>query len=257
MPDGDKPYQEYLDQFPEALRPQVEPIFDKWDADVNKRFEGIHEEYEPYKPIIDAGIQPDYLSAGVDLLNQVNNDPSKVFTALANHLQQQGIDISQLVQGFGGTSTPPNNNPSSVEDEYPDLPDSFKQKIQNLERLSETNARAVIKMEEERQRFDQERQQQEGMTDLLNTLDRVAPEDKYNRQFLLSYIAAGQTPEQAVQSYNQWFQTQGFSTSSVPTPPRVAPGSGGVPSSQIDVARLGSQDTKSMVTEYLRRANES
>jgi hypothetical protein len=252
---GDKPYQNYLNEFPEALRPQVEPIFDKWDTDMNNRFKDIHEQYEPYKTFVDNNVDPDYLQAGVGLLEQVNNDPQKVFTALANHLQTQGVDLSQLVQGFGGT---PSQQQTTDTSEYGDVPAALIEKLEKANKLAETNAAAFVQYVErenaQREQSTKEQEEQRAMQELSDHLDKVAPADKYHRPFILAYLAQGSSVDQAVNEYNSWYQGQVGGSGNV-SAPRVAPGGGGLPSSQIDTAKMGSQDTKNMVVEFLKRAN--
>jgi hypothetical protein len=58
------PWAEYLEPLPESVRPLVEPAFKEWDAQVTKRFQSLHSEYEPYKQIID-DYEPDALAQAV------------------------------------------------------------------------------------------------------------------------------------------------------------------------------------------------
>lgn len=250
MPDDDKPYKNYLEQFPEALRGQVEPIFQQWDKDVNTRFEKLHSDFEPYKQFVETGVDPDVISAGVDLLGQVNNDPQRVFTALADHLKTQGVDLSQLVQGFGGT---PPVSTGTQESEYGDLPPEFITEFNNMKQMLELQGKAMVAQHQEQEKFSKAQEEQRALEELSTYLDKVAPSDKYPRNFILSYLAQGSTPEQAVESYTEWYQGQiGGQT---PTAPRVAPGGGGLPSTQIDTSRMGSADTKQTVIDFLRAAN--
>jgi hypothetical protein len=245
-------YQEYLDRFPEAQRSQVEPIFQDWDKNVSKKFEDIHAQYEPFKPFAEAGWDPDVINAGVGLLDQVNNSPEQVFSALANHLAGQGVDISQLVQGFGGQ--PPAQQQGNKDDlgEY-NLPPEFLQKFENLEKLTQTYAQAFVASEERQKQLSAQQQEQQELQEFGQYLDRVAPESKYPRQFILSYVAQGMPVEQAVEAYTGWYKEN--VPGGAPTPPRVAPSGGGLPSTGISTDSMNSQDTKNMVVEFLKQAN--
>lgn len=92
---GTKPYARHLEAIPEGLRPMVEPTFQEWDREVNKRFDEVHSRYSPYKEFIDAGLQPAQLREAVDLMRMVVQDPRRIYEALGEHL---GITPQQAQQ---------------------------------------------------------------------------------------------------------------------------------------------------------------
>jgi hypothetical protein len=70
---GHPAWREILDVVPDALRPSLEPKLAEWDSNVQKRF-------EKYKPLDEfAGLSPDELRAGLNLINSINHDPAAFY----------------------------------------------------------------------------------------------------------------------------------------------------------------------------------
>lgn len=80
--------------FKEALDPmsfeRVKPLLAKSDKDVQSRFDKIHEQYKPFKDLVDNEVDPERVKVSLNLAQQVEQDPEFVFNSLKEFLQRNG-----------------------------------------------------------------------------------------------------------------------------------------------------------------------
>src|SRR6266496_1598887 len=215
----------YLGQVPETLRDQVKPVFENYSKALQEQVNGQMQTYEPYKPIVEQGWEPEALVTGLNLLQMVNENPQRVYEALLQ-------EYPQLAQQQTPPTPPTPPAPTPSDSGEFNLPPEYTQKMDQMEQMMQLLFQGFRQY-----------------------LDQVAPEDKYHRPFILSYIAQGQTPEQAIKSYTDWqnSQVQGNNRMSAPL---VAPANGGTPSAPIDTSKLSDQDRKALMVQYLMQANQ-
>lgn len=228
-------YWNELNSLPEDVRPLVEPIFKEWDTNVAKRLQGVHSEYEPYKPLFDEW-EPEALSSALGLAQALEENPQEVIAQLA---EAYGIDLGQ------GAASPQQSEPQAVEEDTSTEPDDPR--FQLLEAL----ARTVI---EERE----QRSMAEAQAELDTVLEGLRQQyGDYDENYVLSLIANEVEPEQAVAMFQQSVQQYAAKLNAPQAnAPTVLGQGGGYPSQQVDPATLSNKDTEALVAQMLRAANQ-
>jgi len=236
--DGQPPWADYLTDLPDSVRPLVEPKFKEWDASVTKRFQSLQSEYDPYKPLI-AEYEPDALQQAVHLAQAMEANPQEFLARVA---EAYGIE-------FGSDQ----GTADQQELEEPaDNDDPYAQRFQQHEQLLQTMAEAMIN----------ERQQQEHAQadwELDGMLTELATKHgEFDEAFVLTQVANGVPPEQAVQNFQSIVQgyAQKLNQPSQQAPSVVSGGGGGYPSQQVNPNSLNSQGRKDLIVQMLRAANE-
>lgn len=77
---GAAPYADYLNQIPEELRAQVEPVFKEWDGNVTKKFQEASEfrgRMEPFAPLVD-GRTAEEIEWGLQFRDAALNSPAAI-----------------------------------------------------------------------------------------------------------------------------------------------------------------------------------
>ena len=240
-------YAPYLDKFPESLHHIARDVFKEWDGNVTKRIQSVHSDYEPYKQFVDE-YEPDAIQQAVQIAEALNNDPQAFYTALAEaygfETPQQGQQIANELQ------QQPNN--SQEQGEY----DPFAQRLEQNEQLTRTLAETLLA---ERNANEQARVEQ--AEDLLydQTMEQLSEQyGEFDQNYVNTLLAQGYEPEVAVQYWRQavdHYASQQLAPNS--TAPVVMGAGGGTPSIQRDVSELSSLETRALVEQMLRQANES
>lgn len=253
MPDEneglDFTYDSFLGQVPEAIRDQIEPAFKAYRDNLESGYNTQSEQFKPYQQIEEQGWTPEHVNVGLSLLQQINDNPQTVFNALVQEYPELTQQLQQQMPEQP-PQFPQQNNNSSM-----DIPPELQQRLDQQEQIIQLMYKGFEQQQQalaNQQSAEQEAQEIKQFNDLL---DKTAPSDKYHRPFILSYIAQGQTPDQAVKSYNDW-QTSEQQRWRSNGAPLVAPGSGGgLPSEPVDTSKLNDKDRASLITQYLEAAN--
>lgn len=236
--DGVHPaWNEMLEKVPQELHSTVTPYLQQWNKSVNERFEKVHQEYEPWKPIV-KNYDPDTVNFAVQMLSALENDPQMVYKAIGDFYklteQQQG---SPSAQG--------QNEPNKELEEKPWLND-----LQQLRQENDMLARYVA---------NQQQQQQFAQADAA--LDKELKElnkkyGEFDERYVLGMLMANKnmTTEQAVQewqsSIKSYAEKMGFAG---PKPFFVSPG-GAIPGSNVDIKNASDKETKDVVIQMLQAA---
>lgn len=257
--------QGFLKDIPEAERPIVEKYVKQWDAGVTQRFQSVHSEYEGWKPLKDAGYDPEEVSQAVALVEALNQDPQGTVKAVA---EAYGITLQQAAQAVqeaiapvtpqqgAPVGTTPQLSPQQAaqaqgitDQQFAQLPPEVQQRLQMVDVMA--------------QLFIQQQQAQEQATadkQLEDTL--TALRDKhgdFNDQWVLSLAYQTGDIEGAVQQYKQLEAQlggkQGTPTPGQPTPTVLGSG-GGLPTGSVDVTKLDNKATKDLVKQMLDQANQ-
>lgn len=252
------PYADYLEQVPEAFRPQVEPAFKEWDANVTKRFQEVQQQIVPYRDII-SEYDPESIQQAIQLANLMQENPQQVYQALGA-AYGYGNEVQQSA-GQGGMGQQFQQQSAELPEEYADLPPQFLEQwqqtqaqMQQMGQMQELIGQALV---QERQQAEEAQQMQQFEQYLGNLKQQFGD---YDEDYVLAKIAGGMDPEQAVQNYQQKFgqlvqqQTQQNVNQAVPTVLRAG---GGLPTTQQDVTNLSRPDTKALVTQMLEAANRA
>lgn len=241
---GPAPWSSYLEDLPETLRPLVEPKFKEWDANVTKKIQSLHSEYEPYKPFVE-GYEPDYLQNGVQLLEALEADPKAFLQALA-----EAYDVN--VSGIGSEQGTADQQKVEEEDDSDNV--YLDPRVTQHEELLELMAQQLLAERQEKEQAAQDQQLEQTMAELKEK------HGEFDEGYVLTLIANGVNPDAAVQQFNTLVQS--FATK-MNAPASNAPvvlgstGGNGVPSNAVDPSTLSDKDTQKLVVELLAKANQN
>jgi hypothetical protein len=239
---GHPAWKEILDQLPEEFHPLVTPKLEAWDSGVQTRFQNLQSQYEPYKTFIEQEVDPDYLVQAAQLAAAIEQDPERVYKALA---EAYGY-------GQGVADTTEVTDPDDTDD--PD--DPIAARLAEHERMLERMAEAYMADQNAR-----ETQEGEAVLDEYMAALHEAYPKGFDDQYVLNQIAAGVDGQDAVEGFYKLVESYGGNvntadTPSAPSAPPVMSSGGGSPSDRVDPRKLGNADTEQLVAELLRAANE-
>lgn len=236
-PDVESPWSKYLEGVPTAFRPTIEGRFKEWDADVTRKFQQVHSEYEPYKafqPLLDAGYDPQQL---YQLADTINNDPRRLYDALVSNFGDEwGLN--------GQVQTPEQGQHGTNVDE-----DLLESDPRYAELKSTVDIMADIFLEQHRR--EQEQTEDQQLDQYLGALKQQFGE--YDEKVVLGLMNAGLSGEDAVKAYQNSI-TQALQQRNRPQAPRILGSGGGIPTESVDLSK--SQNRKNLVTQMLTAAKE-
>ncbi len=235
-------YGEFLNEVPEEQRPLAEPWVKKWDAQVTRKFQELHEGYKPYK---DLGAEPETLQQALAIYELLDTDPGQVYNAL-KELMEEGEANTPPVQ------TPPvesQNSPVKPE-AFQGLPPELKAQMDQQQQMLEVMAKFLI---DQQSQSTQQKEDQE-LEAYLSALKQQHGE--FDEDYVLTKMANGASGEDAVKAYNALVQSKVNEASSATTPP-VLSGGGAVPQETQKVTDLSKDQTKSLVASFLATANQN
>lgn len=234
-PPAETPWSKYLEGVPTAFIPTIEKNYRAWDADVTRKFQEVHSEYEPYKafqPLLEAGYDPQQL---YQLAETVNNDPRKLYDALvANFGEEWGI--------AGQTQTPEQGQGTVDEEELESDP-------RYAELKSTVDIMADIFLEQHRR--EQEFGEDQHLDQYLGALKEAYGD--YDERVVLGLMNAGLNGEEAVKAYQDSIQTA-INQRNRPNAPRILGSGGGIPTESVDLSKP--QNRKNLVAQMLANAKE-
>lgn len=241
-PSGGHPaWKEILSVLPEEYQQAITPKLKEWDAGVTKRFQEIHSQYEPLKdfePLLTQGLDADTFSQAVGLYQALNSDPEAVYKALG---EAYGFVAEQESE--------------DDEDDYSEIPKAIQEQLARQER-------ALEYMAEQLQEQKQAEQQYELQTELENYMEGLRDSyGDFDEDYVLTKIANGEDGEVAVRRYQEITGTN-VPKLSTKTAPKVlgtssGVGSGGVPTTALELSKLSDKDTRSLVEQALRAASQT
>lgn len=250
---GSEMYQSFLDRFDEDSRGTAEEVFKEWDGNVTRKFQEIHEEYKPYKELID-GYDPEVLGAGVQLLEQLRDNPRAVYDNIGSHFKwnndsnNNGNVSDDNNQTTGQSNVPMQNRHQAIPDErYSNLEKQLQQ-LQSVIQEQQMN----VQRQNELQQFN----------NYLDTLSQKYGD--YDRDWVLGKIASGIEPEIAVQSYIQWYEKvtgRQFSSQQEQNAPgtisNILGSGGGTANQAFDPAKMTRTQTQEFISNMLSNVEQT
>lgn len=225
-------WQEYLNEVPQEFHEKIIPAFQKWDQGVQKRFDQVHQTYEPWKPIVDAGIDPETAQFALQLLNSVNEDPKTVWEAIGNYHNFLGSGAGQGQL-----------EPETEEDPYAG-------RFSELERQNQIMAAHLLKTRER----ELEAQAEAQLDQELNQMrEKYKSQGAFDERYVLALMSSGMETEQAVQEF---YSHRDNLLKQYGQKPLIMGTGGGVPQfNNTDVRKLSNGDTKNLITQMLQQAH--
>lgn len=237
---GNPAWKPFLDVLPTSLHPTVTPVLQQWDKGVQDRFTQVQQQYEPWKPFIDQGIDPSTIQG---LLNLLENDPKSLWENLGQYHGFTGD------QGQGEQQNGQEFNLDEIQDPDQQFDLSKNPEFQQIK----------IQNEQMRQAFEaqiQQQQQAQMMSQLEQEINAVKEKDPtIVEPVLLSLMHTfALSAEDAAVKYKE-IQQQMLQGAQRPAAPSVLSPTGGVPAAQgIKPSEMSRGDKRNLVAEMLRAA---
>ena len=186
-------HKELLDVLPESLHHLVIPVLKTWDQRVNEQFANIHASYDDlkaFKPLVDNGIDPEYVEKAVVLADQLQRD-AKGTIAQINQAWNLGLTLD---------AQPANN--ADEEFEFDDDTDIMNHpKVKAL-------AQSVEQMQQQFESKTQQEQEAQALAEFEAEMDTFEAKCKeegkpFNRMFVTALVSQGLEIDEAVTQYQQ------------------------------------------------------
>lgn len=235
-------WNEMLGALPQEYHSQVVPHLQRWDKGVQDRFQQVHSQYEGYKPFVENQITPDEINFAMGLLNAVNSDPLSVRQALNAWIEQEGIE------GGGEGGQQPDFQSYGEQGQQGQFDLTQHPDYQRMSQMVEEMANVMVSQREQ----EQQSQADQQLDDELNSLKEKFGD--YDETFVLARMAAGMPGEQAVQEFFN-FANSIRSQQRAPGP-KVLGAGGSLPKNDVDVRKMDSKSTRSLVENMLRNASQ-
>jgi hypothetical protein len=218
---------DFLSRVPEADREIVGKYVRDWDAGVTRRFQDIHQQYEPYKQLGDYESLTQYKA----VYEYLRNNPEQVYKTLQETFGQQ------------------QQQQAAPEDEFGDLPPQVVEKLRMMDQqgqLLQALAERVIGMNT----ATQEAQEDAELDKYMNWLS--SRYGGFDEDYVLAKMQTGMDGAQAVQEFQQKY---GGNQSRQPF--TVLSGGGAVgQQGSFNPAKASGQDVRGVVGEMLRLAQQ-
>jgi hypothetical protein len=216
----------FLARIPEADREVVGRYVNDWNAGVTRRFQDIHQQYEPYKQLGDYETLTQYKA----VYDYLKTNPEQVYKTLHETFGQQA-------------------QPETPEDEYGDLPPQVVEKLRMMDQqgqLLQALAERVIGMNNATQEATEDAELDRYMN-WLSSQYGVFDED-----YVLAKMQTGMDGVKAVQEFQQKYGGQQSRQ-----PFTVLSGGGAVgQQGTFNPAKASGQDVRGVVGEMLRLAQK-
>ena len=224
-----------LEVVPTSLHALIEPKLKEWDQGVSKKFEEAaaqRKSYEPYNEFIENNADPEMIRAGLSLLEQIQNDPRSVYDQMGTHFEfnKQTGEVEEV-----------------LDDPYAE-PENAR-----ITQLEKTLEQLVGQIQNERSTVEQEAQDR-ALEGHLGDLEKTY--GAYDREFVLTQMAAGASGEDAVKAY-MTLVDKIKTDANKPAPVVIGGGKGGVAvSEQPDTGKMKPGDRRNLVAQMLGKAQQ-
>lgn len=222
------------EQYREEVQPNLTPVLEKWDQNVQKRFD----KYKPYERYVNDGLDPQVIDYGVNLLNKLDSTDGamEVFGQIGQYLESQGLLSAD-------------DEEDEYEDEgefdYNSLPVQLRREIDELRGAYGTLAEHNLMQQQQKI----EAQEDAALDAELSRLKNQYGE--YDDEWVLAKMVNGYSAEDAVTSYHEWLDKTLISRNKTPAY-RPMGGGGDFPSGgPINTRKMNDAQTKDHVAQLL------
>jgi hypothetical protein len=238
-------WNELLSVLPQESHEQAIPVLKKWSQGVDSGFQKVHQQYAPFKSYIDQGIDPEVINYGMNLYNQVETNPTALFSALAEAL---GYEVSDL------EGNP--NEPGEEEGEGVELPPQVQAQLAELMERDETIAQFIMQQQEEAQISGEEQILEEEIADLHQKYKDEKGYDFDDLWVLSRYEGGDDDLETAVQEFYTAMDTV-MGNQNRPKPPVLLGSGGSLPSGGKKPGSMTGEETRAHVQGILQAMNQN
>ena len=243
---------QFLTNVPDEDKPVLQKYIKEWDGNVTRKFQEYADKNRQYEELGDVS----ELTNAYQVLNDLRSDPVGFFEYFRDYLTENHEAISEtygvedLAQRLGISMDEMNQQPpqNAGMEGIPQPVAEMIGQLQNELREARDEVNNLSTSQKER----------EQMAMLDSTLEKLHTDHgDFDDTFVLTQIAGGKTPEQAIEAYSNLKQSIIDSHSKTP-PPNLLTGPSGTPLDQVDVTKLKDAKTrKSLGAALLERSNQS
>jgi len=229
-----------LKDIPQQYHSQLAPHFSEWDKNYQQSIQKVHSQYEPWKPFIDEGYSPEDVNYGLQLMQNLSENPAEFVKALNEWYEAENGSGEQ--QGLESTQ----QNPS------PEFDITQHPKWQEME--SATRAMAEIMLE----RHEQEQAQladSELDQEIASLKEKFKDRGEFDEDYVLG-VAMNDPEANLERAVEQYFahEERILQKSRQPGPPILGAG-GAIPTGGVDPRQLSEKDRRAYVANVLRQAH--
>lgn len=197
---GNPAWEEFYNAIPEDYRedvqPHVTPVLEKWDRNVQQRFES----YKPYEKYVQNKVDPQVIDYAMNLLDTLNDHEGavQVYEQLGSYLESQGL----IGQEDSPTDSETNQQNDNSDVDWDQLPPAVRQQIEQLQ-----EGLSVLAQDRVQERQKQIEAEEDAALDAeLKKLHETYGD--FDDEWVLVKMANGMDAEDAVKSYNEWLDNQ-------------------------------------------------
>lgn len=231
-------YEAIPENYREEVQPLIDPVLQKWDQGVQKRFES----YKPFEKYVNDQVDPQAIDYAMGLLNTLNDNDGamQVWEQLGSYLEKEGL-----------LGQEEDEDDDEEEFDWNSLPAPLRKQIEQLQGGFSTLAEAQL-MERQKQMDDAD---DAALDAELKNLKETYGE--YDEDWVLAKMVNGMDAEEAVKSYHEWYD-QALQARNRPKPFKaLGSGSGEFPSGngEFNPRKASSREITDMIAQRLMDVN--
>lgn len=227
-----------LDKIPESLRPMVTPHLRDWDKNFQTELQKVQSKYDPYKEILDSGVDPVRLQQALGFFDLAEREPQRVYDEMAK--------FYGYGQDQGQQQVPDSDDPFDIGDAGEDDP-----RLAQLQQQQEQ----ILQMFQGQHEAEQLRQAEQQIETEITAIKEQHPDLTEDEEIMILRLATSNqsTLSEAAADlfkYKESIGQQALAGRS--NAPSVMSATGSLPGQPpIDPRKLGSKETKDLVTQML------
>lgn len=231
-----------LEKLPPEFHSMVAPDLKQWDQNFQTKLNEVQSRYAPYNDFVENQVPPETLQSALQLMAVIEADPKAFYDQMGDFYKDQWGQGQQVES---------NNDEFVLGGDETEFDITQHPKFQEQQRQLQIIA----------QHLDgQLRSQQEAEQDAALEAEETRLKEQYGEfdpVWVYSLAAQNQMPlEDAVKAYHGFINQVRQTPTASSTAPSVFAPSGAIPSTQPNPAEMSSAQTRSLVADILRQANE-
>lgn len=230
-----------LEVVPSQLHSQVMPHLKEWDRNFQKKVEGLHEQYKPYKSYLDNGVTPDQINYGLSTLRAIEERPGDVLNAIRQYAKDNNITIEEAAQEVA----------EELEGNEGEEVGPYDAQLAELQKQQEVIAQFLVQQKQTEESAAEDARLSQELADLQKE------HGDFDEEWVLTKVVNNpdMSLADAVKSYNEF--VTGIIASQRKPGPRVMSGGGGAPSNQQSVREMSSKDRVAYMASMLEAAKRN
>lgn len=243
---GNPAWNEFLQPLPEDIRPEVVPVLQKWDQEVQQKIGSVQSEYEPWKDFVKSGIDPETAQFATEVLAKLQEDPRAIYDSLGQHFGwENGEEPGTTPSGQGLEN-------GEGEEEQFEFDLESNPAFQQLQQQNKLMADFLLA-----QRNEQMEQQEEAKLDqeFKQAEEKYGKFDKDANDFVLMFMAQNDVSvEDAAEAYYSFLERKGGRRPA----PKLHGGSGGgaVPAPKLSPKKMSDKEARDAFVQMLTSGQE-